>query len=135
MIHFQRTAMFKFIAGIVTTVPMKYLNAILFNIMSPLVREMTTTEETNAELRRLAKEIATMIKKSVGNEEYVKLLNRVQQRLDIRKAERRKVRAQQVNLFSSFYILINFYIYIYELIEFYEILKRIYTLFFLFSSL
>ncbi|XP_077259186.1 small subunit processome component 20 homolog [Temnothorax americanus] len=90
-----RTAMFKFIAGIVTTVPMECLNAILFNIMSPLVREMTTTEETNAELRRLAKEVATMIKKSLGNEEYVKLLNRVQQKLDIKKAERRRVRAQQ----------------------------------------
>ncbi|KYN45016.1 Small subunit processome component 20 like protein [Trachymyrmex septentrionalis] len=90
-----RTAMFKFIAGVVTTVPIEYLNAILFNIMSPLVREMTTTEETNAELRQLAKEVATIIKKSIGNEEYVKLLNRVQQKLDIKKAERRKVRAQQ----------------------------------------
>lgn len=99
--------MFKFIAGIVTTVPMEYLNAILFNIMSPLVREMITTEETNVELRRLAKEVATMIKKSVGNEEYVKLLNRVQQKLDIKKAERKKVRVQQVS--SSVYIFVNFY--------------------------
>lgn len=109
-VHFQRTAMFKFIAGVVTTVPMEYLNAVLFNIMSPLVREMATTEETNAELRRLAKEVAVMIKKSVGNEEYVKLLNRVQQKLDIKKAERRRVRAQQVNLLLSFYIFINIYI-------------------------
>jgi len=109
MIYFQRTAMFKFIAGIITTVPIEYLNAILFNIMSPLVREMTTTEETNAELRQLAKEVATIIKKSIGNEEYIKLLNRVQQKLDIKKAERRKVRAQQVNLFLSFYIFVNFY--------------------------
>ncbi|XP_011858769.1 PREDICTED: small subunit processome component 20 homolog [Vollenhovia emeryi] len=91
-----RTAMFKFIAGVVTTVPVEYLNiAILCNIMSPLVREMTTTEETYAELRRLAKEVATMIKKSIGNDEYVKLLNRVQQKLDIKKAEKRKKRAQQ----------------------------------------
>ncbi|KYM75651.1 Small subunit processome component 20 like protein [Atta colombica] len=104
-----RTAMFKFIAGIITTVPIEYLNAILFNIMSPLVREMTTTEETNAELRQLAKEVATIIKKSIGNEEYIKLLNRIQQKLDIKKAERRKVRAQQVNLFLSFYIFVNFY--------------------------
>lgn len=109
MIHFQRTAMFKFIAGIVTTVPMEYLNAMLFNIMSPLVREMTTTEEANAELRRLAKEVAAIIKKAIGNEEYVKLLNRVQQKLDIKKAERRRVRAQQVNSFLSFYIFVNFY--------------------------
>ncbi|XP_012535697.1 small subunit processome component 20 homolog [Monomorium pharaonis] len=90
-----RTAMFKFIAGVVTTVPMEYLNVILFNIMSPLVREMSTTEETNAELRQLAKEVAAMIKKSIGNEDYVKLLNRVQQKLNVKKAERKKARAQQ----------------------------------------
>lgn len=95
--HFQRTAVFKFIAGVVTTIPMEYLNAILFNIMSPLVREIAITEETNVELRRLAKEVVAMIKKSVGNEEYIKLLNRVQQKLDIKRAERRKVRTQQVN--------------------------------------
>lgn len=102
--------MFKFVAGVVKTVPMEYLNAVLFNIMSPLVREMTITEETNTELSRLAKEVATMIKKSIGNEEYVKLLNQVQQKLDIKKAERKKVRAQQVNLLLLFYIFIYFYI-------------------------
>lgn len=96
-LHFQRTAVFKFIAGVVTTIPMEYLNVILFNIMSPLVREIAITEETNVELRRLAKEVVGMIKKSIGNEEYVKLLNRVQQKLDIKRAERRKVRTQQVN--------------------------------------
>ncbi|XP_029678623.1 small subunit processome component 20 homolog [Formica exsecta] len=90
-----RTAVFKFIAGVVTTIPMEYLNAILFNIMSPLVREIAITEETNIELRRLAKEVVAMIKKSVGNEEYIKLLNRVQQKHDIKRAERRKVRTQQ----------------------------------------
>ncbi|KMR04659.1 small subunit processome component 20-like protein [Lasius niger] len=90
-----RTAVFKFIAGVVTTIPMEYLNVILFNIMSPLVREIAITEETNVELRRLAKEVVGMIKKSIGNEEYVKLLNRVQQKLDIKRAERRKVRTQQ----------------------------------------
>lgn len=92
--------MFKFIAGIVATVPVEYLNPILFSIMSPLVREIATTEESNAELRRLAKEVTSMIKKTIRNEEYVKLLNRVQQKLDIKKAERKKVRAQQVHSIS-----------------------------------
>lgn len=88
---------------------MEYLNVILFNIMSPLVREMATTEKENAKLRQLAKEVAIMIKKSVGDEEYVKLLNKVQQTLDIRKAKRKTVRAQQVNLFLSFYIFLYFH--------------------------
>lgn len=63
--------------------------------MSPIVREMSTTEEHNAPLRRLAKEAATMIKKRT-NERYTTLLSRVQQKLDIKKAERRKIRTQQV---------------------------------------
>lgn len=95
------------------TVPVEYLNAILFSIMSPLVREIATTEESNAELRQLAKEIASMIKKSIGNEEYVKLLNRVQQKLDIKRAERKRIRAQQVILYLVFYIFIRYFTYIY----------------------
>ncbi|XP_067207673.1 small subunit processome component 20 homolog isoform X2 [Linepithema humile] len=89
-----RIAVFKFIAGIVATVPMEHLNVILFNIMSPLVREIAT-EETNVELRRLGKEVTSMIKKSIGNEEYAKLLSRVQQKLDIKRAERKRIRVQQ----------------------------------------
>lgn len=107
---FQRTAAFKCIAGIVATVPMECLNGILFSIMSPLVREMAMTEETtNTELRRLAKEVASMIRKSVGSEEYAKLLNRVQQKLDTKRTERRKQRAQQVSfILASLYFRENF---------------------------
>ncbi|XP_003702176.2 small subunit processome component 20 homolog [Megachile rotundata] len=90
-----RTAFFKWVAGLVATVPMEYLNVVLFNIMSPIVREMSTIDEKNTSLRRLAKEAATMIKKRLGNEEYIGLLSRVQQRLDIKKTERRKTRTQQ----------------------------------------
>ncbi|XP_033340653.2 small subunit processome component 20 homolog [Megalopta genalis] len=90
-----RTAFLKWVAGIVATIPIEQLNGILFNIMSPIAREMSSTEEHNISLRRLAKEAATMIKKRMGNEEYTRLFNRVQQKLDIVKTERRKARAQQ----------------------------------------
>lgn len=80
---------------------MEHLKAILFSITSPLVREITMTEETNTDLRRLAKEVAAMIKKSIGNEEYAKLVSRIQQKLDIKRAERRKARAQQVKFTIS----------------------------------
>lgn len=83
------------------TVPIEELNALLFNLMSPLVREMTTTEESNAPLRQLAKEIASMIKKQMGIEEYAKLLSKVQQKIDSKKAERRKIRKQQVKLLEK----------------------------------
>lgn len=66
--------------------------------MSPIAREMSSLEKTNIPLRRLAKEAAVMIKKRLGNEEYTRLLSRVQQKLDVKKAERRKSRTQQVAL-------------------------------------
>lgn len=100
--------MFKFIAGIVATIPMENLNTVLFSITSPLVREIAVTEEANVELRRLAKEVTGMIKKSIGNEEYAKLVNRVQQKLDIKRAERKKARAQQVNSLTILYIFFIF---------------------------
>lgn len=96
MCYSQRSAVFKWIAGIVATIPIEELNALLFNLMSPLVREMSTTEESNAPLRQLAKEVASMIKKQIGIEEYARLLNKVQQKLDSKKTERRKIRKQQV---------------------------------------
>lgn len=77
---------------------MEYLNPVLFNIMTPIVREISAAGEINPSLRRLAKEAAKMIKKSLGNEEYTMLLSRVQQNLDIKKAERKKLRTQQVIL-------------------------------------
>ncbi|KAL2713487.1 small subunit processome component 20 [Vespula squamosa] len=90
-----RSAVFKWIAGIVATIPIQELNTLLFNLMSPLVREMTTTEESNAPLRQLAKEVASMIKKQIGIEEYARLLSKVQQKIDSKKTERRKIRKQQ----------------------------------------
>lgn len=82
---------------------MEYLNVVLFNIMSPIVREISTTEEKNTILRRLAKEASVMIKKRLDSEEYTRLLSRIQQNLDIKKAERKMMRTQQVN-FLHFYL-------------------------------
>lgn len=95
-------------AGVVVTIPMEFLNVVLFNIMSPIVREISAVEEKNTTLRRLAKEAAMMIKKRLDNEQYTKLLSRIQQNLDIKKAERRKIRTQQVIFYIS-YIFIIFY--------------------------
>lgn len=89
--------MFKCFAGIIATTSVEYLNTIVFNIMSPLVREITITEGSNIELRQLAKEVTVMIKKSIGIEEYATLLQRAQQKLDIKRMERRRISAQQVN--------------------------------------
>lgn len=92
--------------------------------MSPLVRELDTTDEKNAPLRQQAKTIAKIIetrmegrknKKSskqandLENEEndndggYVKLLHKVQQKINAKRGERVKARKQQVKTFI-FYI-------------------------------
>ncbi|XP_043287121.1 small subunit processome component 20 homolog [Venturia canescens] len=91
-----RMAMFKWIAGITATIPVEHLNPILFQLMSPLVREMSTTDESNAPLRQLAKEVAMMIKKNIGNEDYARLLVKVQQKLDTRRSERKNTRTKQL---------------------------------------
>uniref|UniRef100_A0A0C9R5L4 UTP20 protein n=1 Tax=Fopius arisanus TaxID=64838 RepID=A0A0C9R5L4_9HYME len=86
-----RSAAFKWTAGLVTTIPVDpYLKSILFQLMSPLVREMMTTEESNAPLRQLSKEVGRMIKKRIEDDEYSKLLAKVQQKLDVKRAERKK---------------------------------------------
>ncbi|XP_057326946.1 small subunit processome component 20 homolog [Microplitis mediator] len=93
---FLRTAVFKWIGGVVRTIPIEpFLKPMLFQIMSPLVREMLTTEESNAPLRQLSKEVGTMIKKNIGDVEYGLLLGKVQQKLEIKKAERKKNYTQQ----------------------------------------
>lgn len=96
LFFFQRLAVFKWTAGIVAMIPIQILQPLLFHLMSPLVREMITTEESNAPLRQLAKEVSGMIKKKMDREEYVKLLSTIQQKIDTRKAERKKSRKQQV---------------------------------------
>lgn len=83
-------------AGVIATIDIDLLRPILFHFMSPLVREMETKEESNAPLRQLAKEVATMIKKKTSIEEYTELLSQAQRQLDSRRAEKKKVRSQQV---------------------------------------
>lgn len=94
---FQRNAVFQYFGGIIMEIPMESLYAELYSIMSPLVREITIIEETNIKLRQLAKQVLDEIKKSIGNEEYTKLLSKIQQNLNTKKAERKKARSQQVN--------------------------------------
>lgn len=66
--------------------------------MSPLVREMSTTEESNAPLRQLAKEVATMIKKKTSLEEYTRLLREAQKKLDENRTKKKIHRMQQVHI-------------------------------------
>lgn len=84
----------------VTTIDIDpFLKPILFQLMSPLVREMLTTEESSEALRQLSHEVGKLIKKRVGDELYNSLLVKVQQKIEIKKAERKKNQKQLVIFF------------------------------------
>lgn len=88
--------MFKWIAGVISTISLDYLRPIMFHIMGPLVRELSSGENGNAQLKQLSKEVTGLVKKKMDANEYQELLRKVEMRLNIRRAERKKVRSQQV---------------------------------------
>lgn len=89
-----RTEIFKWIAGVLTALDMEKVKPVLPQLMAPLVREMITTEEKNAPLRQLAKEVANFVKKKIGMEEYTSILSKLQQTLSVKRAERKRARTQ-----------------------------------------
>lgn len=89
-----RTEVFKWIAGVVTALDAEAFRPVIPQLLAPLVREMITTEEKNAPLRQLAKEVANRLKKKIGMDEYTETLQKLQQNLNSRRAERKRVRLQ-----------------------------------------
>lgn len=89
-----RTEVFKWIAGVGTALDVEKVISVLPNLLAPLVREMITTEESNAPLRQLSKQVGNLLKKRVGIELYTKTLNESQQRLSVKRAERKRERTQ-----------------------------------------
>lgn len=89
-----RTEVFKWIAGVVTALDIENIRPVVNHLLAPLVREMITTEEQNAPLRQLAKEVANHLKKKLGIEEYTRILQKLQQNLTVKRAERKRGRTQ-----------------------------------------
>lgn len=89
-----RTEVFKWIAGVAVALDMDKLSPVLHHLLGPLVREMITTEEKNAPLRQLAKEVSNIIKKKIGMEQYTNLLSKLQETLSVKRAERKRARTQ-----------------------------------------
>ncbi|XP_050316163.1 small subunit processome component 20 homolog [Anthonomus grandis grandis] len=89
-----RTEVFKWIAGVITAIDLNNLKPVMNHLLAPLVREMITTEEKNAPLRQMAKEVANILKKKLGMEEYTRILQSLQQSLTVKRAERKRGRSQ-----------------------------------------
>lgn len=89
-----RMEVFKWIAGLVTIVKAETIEPLVHHLLAPLLREMITTEVSNAPLRQLSKEVGKLIKGRIGLELYSSSLNSVQQHLNVKRAGRKRERNQ-----------------------------------------
>lgn len=92
--------MFKWIGAIVLDLGRDGLSPLAYQLLAPLVRELVRTNESDSgkELCQLAKEVSDLIKKKLGMEVYMQHLSRLQMNLAARRADRKKLRAQEVSL-------------------------------------
>ncbi|CAG9859449.1 unnamed protein product [Phyllotreta striolata] len=89
-----RTEVFKWIAGVSVTLDLENILPVAHHLLAPLVRELGTTEEKNAPLRHLAKEVANLVKEKIGADVYSEVLLKQQQHLSVKRAERKRTRTQ-----------------------------------------
>ncbi|KAL1130995.1 hypothetical protein AAG570_012235 [Ranatra chinensis] len=92
-----RTMCFNWIAAVALKFDKDELTSIVYHLMSPLVREINSVDESSSNLRQVAKEAANYIKKKIGSEEYNTLVLNLTTKLDIKRSERRNQRAQLVS--------------------------------------
>lgn len=98
---------FNWLAALAVKLSGDELQTIALSALTPLVREMGTTEEKYAEIRQIATEAANYYKKRLGNEVYLKTIATLQQRQDVRRANRKRERAQGVSIVvcSEYFVL------------------------------
>ncbi|KAG5868691.1 hypothetical protein JTB14_031637 [Gonioctena quinquepunctata] len=89
-----RTEVFKWVAGVGTALEVDNFLPVLHHLLAPLVREMITTEEKNAPLRQLAKEVSNLLKEKVGLDKYTSTISKLQQTLSVKRAERKRTKTQ-----------------------------------------
>lgn len=79
--------------------PSDALDKLAYSILSPLVREMSDDEQsTSPKLRNLATKVGDALRAKVGDDEYNLLRTKIQQKLMLRRAERKKLLAiEKVN--------------------------------------
>lgn len=88
---------FNWMAALVVKMEPATLQPLLPLIMAPIVRELTMPENEDSTLKKVAKEVANFVKKRIGSEEYNRLLNSLTTKLQVRRAERKRDKAQLVS--------------------------------------
>lgn len=85
-----RLEVFKWIGAIVAVLQADVIQPLVYHLLAPLVREMLSTEVSNAPLRQLAKEVGKMIKKRIGLEQYSDTLLKAQKHLSLKRTDRKR---------------------------------------------
>lgn len=94
-IHTQvRMMSFNWLAALVVKLDKASLQPILHHILTPIVRELNTVDESNSALQEVAKECANYVRQKIGGDEYNRILSTLTTRLDVKRIERKKERAQ-----------------------------------------
>ncbi|KAH8321513.1 hypothetical protein KR074_007240 [Drosophila pseudoananassae] len=91
-----RTAMFTLIEALTTLLSVETVSQLAPSLLQALVREMSEEDQNvDAELRQQALRVGSRLRKRIGTDVYDKLRNAVQTKLMARRAERRKIVAQE----------------------------------------
>jgi U3 small nucleolar RNA-associated protein 20 len=95
----QRTAVFKWIGAIILDLGREGLPPLAYQLLAPLARELVSTDESDSgkQLHQLASQVSELVKKKLGMEVYTRHLSRLQINLATRRADRKKLRAQEVS--------------------------------------
>ncbi|XP_037815969.1 small subunit processome component 20 homolog [Lucilia sericata] len=92
----MRTALFTLIEALITLLTVETLELLGPSLLTALVREMSEEDQNiDAELRQLALRVGSRLRKRLGSDLYDKLRAAAQMKLMVRRAERRKLIAQE----------------------------------------
>ncbi|XP_065367264.1 small subunit processome component 20 homolog [Calliphora vicina] len=92
----MRTALFTLIEALITLLTVETLELLGPSLLSALVREMSEEDQNiDAELRQLALRVGSRLRKRMGSDVYDKIRAASQMKLMIRRAERKKLIAQE----------------------------------------
>lgn len=88
----KRTAVFRWIEGLVALITTDQVKRFAYTLLSPLVREMSEEDQNiDAKLRKLAHVAGDTIRDKIGDDEYNILRAQIQKKLLIKRAERKKL--------------------------------------------
>ncbi|XP_055858759.1 small subunit processome component 20 homolog [Episyrphus balteatus] len=91
-----RSAIFTLVEGLITLLDTETVNKLSYGLLSMLVREMSEEDSNiDPQLRQQAIRVGSRLRKRIGSDVYDKLRSSIQMKLMMRRAERKKLIAQE----------------------------------------